>query len=268
MNLGTFRINLPTIFFCSAMKPTAQHLVIWCDSCGGQNRSIKTCLSLDICMRDAPNLKTITLKYFTSGHSFNYCDSDFANVERAIKRNVGNIFDYDDLYEIVRASKSNDIFTTRMRPQDFMHLGDSLSKIVNRKKDTDGQKFSWLKIHELKVTKSMPLTIAFKYNINDDYRYFSIAKYETVVDDNKRKRVPIPFSDLNLVNYPSDYSIPINEKKLEDLISLRLKFIPEEKSSFWSFLDDCSTSTEAETVEELMHGVFDVDEPGDFSDDE
>ncbi len=60
-------------------------LILWSDSCGGQNRSIKLVLMLIHVLQHHPSLETISLRYRLSGHSFLPNDSDFGDVECALK---------------------------------------------------------------------------------------------------------------------------------------------------------------------------------------
>lgn len=54
-----------------------EHLILWSDSCGGQNRNIKIELMLKAVLHDHPTLKKITHKYPIPGHSFLPNDDDF-----------------------------------------------------------------------------------------------------------------------------------------------------------------------------------------------
>lgn len=62
-----------------------EELILWSDSCGGQNRNIKMVLLLKSVLEDSQTLKSIRLRFLVSGHSFLPNDSDFGDVECAIK---------------------------------------------------------------------------------------------------------------------------------------------------------------------------------------
>ncbi|XP_050497796.1 uncharacterized protein LOC126878976 [Diabrotica virgifera virgifera] len=62
-----------------------KHLILWSDSCGGQNRNIKIVLMLNAIFDVHPLLERITLRLLTSGHSFLPNDTDFGDIECALK---------------------------------------------------------------------------------------------------------------------------------------------------------------------------------------
>ena len=68
------------------LPAAVEHLILWSDSCGGQNRNIKICLLLQYALQMHQTLKTITLRYRVSGHSFLPNDSEFGEVECALRR--------------------------------------------------------------------------------------------------------------------------------------------------------------------------------------
>lgn len=49
-----------------------EELILWSDSCGGQNRNIKIVLMLKAFLHSHPTLKKITQKFLIPGHSFTY----------------------------------------------------------------------------------------------------------------------------------------------------------------------------------------------------
>lgn len=62
-----------------------KNLILWSDSCGGQNRNIKLTLMLKALLNDHPTLETIRLRFLESGHSFLPNDTDFGRIEYALK---------------------------------------------------------------------------------------------------------------------------------------------------------------------------------------
>lgn len=245
------------------MNPTVKHLIIYADSCGGQNRSIKTILILLILLVHCHNLETITVRYFVSGHSYNSCDRNFGKVEQKIKLRDGLIFDLNDLIQAIEESQAEPKtpIVKEMQQPNFLYLGDSaLSNIVNRKYDLEGNKFSWLDIHEIILTKSEPNLISFKYGLDDEPRYFDIGKYESVMVDGKKEKRLIPIRSIPLIRGVVGDLKPINVDKRADLLKMRNDYIPNDKQAFWTFLDDCETSIESETIESLIQPKF-LEEP-------
>ncbi|CAH0553148.1 unnamed protein product [Brassicogethes aeneus] len=73
------------------LTPETEELILWSDSCGGQNRNIKIVLLLKAILEAHPLLKTIYLKYLIPGHSFLPNDTDFGEIERSIKYQIHNL---------------------------------------------------------------------------------------------------------------------------------------------------------------------------------
>lgn len=60
-------------------------LIIWADSCGGQNRSIRLVLMLIHILQRHCSLKTNSLRYLETGHTFLPNDSEFGDFECSLK---------------------------------------------------------------------------------------------------------------------------------------------------------------------------------------
>lgn len=64
--------------FCNKVPRNNDHVIMFSDSCGGQNRNIKVAL---MCMKflqeEQTSIKVIDQKFMTSGHSFLPNDADF-----------------------------------------------------------------------------------------------------------------------------------------------------------------------------------------------
>lgn len=67
------------------MNHNIKDLILWSDSCGGQNRNIKIVLLLKTIFNNNSELDTITLKYLYPGHSFLPNDQNFSDIESALK---------------------------------------------------------------------------------------------------------------------------------------------------------------------------------------
>lgn len=62
------------------LKPTAEHLILWSDCCGGQNRNIKIVLMMKAILSSHPTLKIISFRFLESGHTFLPNDTDFSKI--------------------------------------------------------------------------------------------------------------------------------------------------------------------------------------------
>lgn len=63
----------------------AEKIILYSDTCGGQNRNINITLPLKKLLTSLNNVKTIEQKYFVSGHSYNSCDRWFGIIEKTKK---------------------------------------------------------------------------------------------------------------------------------------------------------------------------------------
>lgn len=59
-----------------------RHIILYSDSCGGQNRNIKTFVMLSQFLEKNAKLQSITQHFFRSGHSYNVCDRKFGIIEK------------------------------------------------------------------------------------------------------------------------------------------------------------------------------------------
>ena len=63
-----------------------ENLILWSDSCGGQNRNIRITIMMQHLLQNHQSLKSISFKFRVPGHSFLPNDSEFGDVECAIKQ--------------------------------------------------------------------------------------------------------------------------------------------------------------------------------------
>lgn len=67
------------------VSPETKRLRLWPDSCGGQNSNIKMVLMLKSVLEEHTGLETITQHFLVPGHTFLKNDSDFSDIECALK---------------------------------------------------------------------------------------------------------------------------------------------------------------------------------------
>lgn len=91
-------------FIFEILKPGTQHLTLWSDCCGGQNRNIKMVLLMKAILNDHPDLKTITLKFLESGHTFLPNDTDFGKIESRLKQ-FQRLYTADDYINVIKVCK-------------------------------------------------------------------------------------------------------------------------------------------------------------------
>ena len=84
---GSHEIGSCLLKHLREMNTDAKHLILYSDSCGGQNRNIFiVCLLLHIVCSQEFTISLIDHKFMVSGHSYLPNDRDFGSVETARRR--------------------------------------------------------------------------------------------------------------------------------------------------------------------------------------
>lgn len=176
------------------IKAPVKKLFLWSDSCGGQNRSIKLVLFLIHILQNHTSLESISIRYRQSGHTFNQTalllivirtsnpighsflpnDTEFSDVECALKQHEKLCTDIK-IMEIMRNCRlKNKFVVNRMSKDDFFSVKELEKSVTNRKKDVDKTKVNWLNIHEIFIEKSQPTILKMRRQIRD---VFSARKH-------------------------------------------------------------------------------------------
>ncbi|GFW03109.1 uncharacterized protein TNCV_157291 [Trichonephila clavipes] len=146
-----------------------QKIIMYSDSCSGQNRNIKTVLSLlKLVQSEDIKAESIELKFLLSGHSYLPNDADFAVIEAYAKK-IPYIYNPSDWYHIIQNSKIKNPFrVVEMNPQEFLSTKPLEEAVTNRKKSTSGLTVNWLNMRWIKLERSKPSSIKFNYNFDED----------------------------------------------------------------------------------------------------
>ena len=199
----------------------AEQIILYSDSCGGQNRNIKMTMHLKKLLTSLVNVKTITQKFFITGHSYNSCDRCFGIIEKQ-RKNTQDIFLPTHWENIVRVAKKTDpkFEVLHMTSNDFFSSQQLLNLIVNRKISSENVKFSWFNIESIRYTKDKPFAFYVKLFKNNVELLVNLHKNDVV----QRMLVNVELENLS--------EIKIAKEKYDDLISL-LKYIPSEYHEFY-----------------------------------
>lgn len=132
-------------------------LVLWSDSCGGQNRNIIIVLLLKTIF-NSTELDTITLKYLYPGHSFLPNDRNFSDIESALKHQQ-RLYTPEDYINVMRTcKKKNPLIVTQMNDEDFVSSEMLEKKTTNRKVSISGDKINWLQARKIKLCRNHPFS--------------------------------------------------------------------------------------------------------------
>ncbi|KAL4083711.1 hypothetical protein QTP88_029027 [Uroleucon formosanum] len=203
-------------------------LVLWSDSCGGQNRNIKVVLLLKT-LFNSTELDSITLKYLYPGHSFLPNDRNFSDIESALKHQQ-RLYTPQDYINVMRTcKKKNPLMVIQMNDEDFVSSEMLEKKSTNRKVSVSGDKINWLQVRRIKLCRNQP---------------FSLLMSTTLLDENflkinieKRGRGRIS----NDILFPSETLLTklwpngkeINQAKLDDIKSI-MHLIPADAQEFYT----------------------------------
>ncbi|XP_037047212.1 uncharacterized protein LOC119082004 [Bradysia coprophila] len=203
-----------------------KRLILWSDSCGGQNRSIKFVMMMIFILQNHKTLETISMRYLQSGHSFLPNDSEFGEAETALKKH-DNLYTDTQYMDIMKGCRSEDQFEiNRMSTDDFFSVENLLSMITNRKTDMKHQKVSWLDTHEIVINKNEPAILNMAKKIGGPYQRVNIQKL----------RCPLQLKNVVLEKlWPTGR--PLSKEKIQDLRSM-MGLVLEEHRSFYDFLDE------------------------------
>ncbi|KAL2086584.1 hypothetical protein ACEWY4_017643 [Coilia grayii] len=176
---GSSEISTCVYKYLKELSPHVKHVVLYSDTCGGQNRNAAFSTMCLHAVSSLP-LSTIDHKYMESGHSQMECDSVHAAVETA-RRKV-SIYSPDGYYTLVRMARKNDPYSVHeLGHKDFLDFKSLSNHILkNRTKDGEGQAVHWQKIKWFRYMKEEQKTIFFKYDFTaPTFRKMTVAKQAT-----------------------------------------------------------------------------------------
>lgn len=225
------------------------HIVMYSDSCTGQNRNIKLSLSLLKLVQD-PNMQVdvIDHKFLESGHSYLPNDADFGIIESKARKKE-HIYCPNDWIELVKTAKrQKPLFeVTVMERTDFLSTKSLENQICNKKTAEDGGKVNWLKIKWLRYCKNANHTIYYKETLQTDMEFSKIN-----IEKRKSKGRP---SKINLsvqqeLMYPTQRSVkPIKKQHMNDL----LQYIPPKYHPYYRQLHCEQHQTRGQTLREAAN---------------
>lgn len=147
------------------VKDPVTSLVLYSDSCGGQNRNFKLCLILKKVLQDHPSLQSITLRYLQSGHSFLPNDREFGHYEKLIRmqEKIELPSQYVKLMKECHVN-ANPVEVIEMTHEKFISSSSLHRHVVRRKKCAINKaNVEFLKTHQIRMIKSEPSKLFFKY---------------------------------------------------------------------------------------------------------
>ena len=152
-----------------SLPANIEHVVLYSDACGGQNRNqvIATCL-LDA-VTSIGHIKTIDHKFLESGHTQMECDSMHSAIEFAKKKTA--IFVPSQWDTVIAMARRKDPYTVvPMKYYDIIDYKQVQNERAKVSKVSDsGKKVLWTKIRWMRYLESETESCLFKYNYDDDF---------------------------------------------------------------------------------------------------
>lgn len=227
---GSNEIGTCLMQYFSSLHPDIKHVIMYSDTCSGQNRNQYIVAALLLCQNTGTaeflSADILDLKYLETGHSMMECDSMHSAIERAKKyRKVYSPEEYEMIASLAR-QKPYPYQVKRMQYSDFFDLHKLAEKCIHmRTKDSEGETVQWLKIKWFRFIKGSRI-VYFKYDVEEeDFRCLHLVR-----DD-------FDFNSLLPLEKAYNEPLPISVKKKRDLVNLLQKgAIPATYRDFYSSL--------------------------------
>lgn len=236
-----------------------KEVILYSDSCGAQNRNIKTSAMLSHVLEKSSHLKSITQHFLRSGHSYNVCDRKFAIIEKKRKK-VDTIYVPSQSTLIENAKQTLPQFKViEMNATNFLSCTCLLSQFcTNRKKTVDNKDLNWFKFRKIGYLKGFPMKlffetyddVALKYDESvefhtDQTKILSVAKKDLKLDDFTKFELPLLYPEGR----------PIATPKKTDLMDL-LDLIPAEFRGFYTNMNH--TAADEQEVEKPIEEIIEI----------
>lgn len=211
---GSNEIGTCIYKYLESLPKSVEHVILYSDTCAGQNRNQFMTAALHHAVHNIPNLKIIEQKYLESGHSHMEVDSMHALIEKKSKR--VSVYHPDQWMTVAQCAKvQGDPYTVLPLTHEsfFDFKAVARQTMQNTTKNTRKQTVNWLKIKCLRVTEDDRDTVHYKYRQIDDFMQLKISTTNT--RNNPQARV----AGMVLLSLYTQ-QVPISPAKKEDLLKL------------------------------------------------
>lgn len=242
-NRGANEIATSILLYIKSL-PQTEHIVLFSDSCSGQNRNRHMVAALLHSVISNSNIKSINQKYLEPGHTEMECDSMHAAIEAAKK--CTSVYVPSEWDSIVRLARKKKPYTVvPLKYYDILNFKEVSSKIFPTTiVDTTGKRVQWLKLKWIQLRKHEPDCVFFKYEFDEDT--FHCIKINMNAKKSTRATVKSgSVFKLGVTEPNKCYTskLPISDAKKRDLLSLcKDGTIPEDFYLYFKSLP-CSSET-------------------------
>nr|CAH7727940.1 unnamed protein product [Callosobruchus chinensis] len=215
---------------CSSVKDK-NHLIVWSDSCAGQNKNINILTLYTVPVNDFEECQV--------GHTFLDSDRDFGRIEKVLRRHE-TLYTPQQYREIITNASKRNCHVNNMENQfyDLDSLTDRLG-LVYRKKDLLNESVPFRNIKWLRVDEFGYYLFKETYDENTTFKKVCMLKNKLRTD---------PCTDVNL-HHLEEKRGKVSEEKLDNLRT-QLQYVPEEHRWFYNQIlsgYDQHTSTSKKT---------------------
>ncbi|XP_067614936.1 uncharacterized protein, partial [Eurosta solidaginis] len=176
-----------------------KHVILYSDSCTGQNRNSFICAMFLKVLEDHPTIEMIDHKFLVVGHTHLECDTVHAQIEKK-KRNSSVSIQHPHDWSNLIAATNKKYITQDMKQEDFYNFHALMKdKYTWRSNNTNGEKFEWKLVRWLRYAKKEPGLIRYKYSLDmdDSFKELNISarrKRNQNIEPSKCYTGPLPIS--------------------------------------------------------------------------
>ena len=213
---GSAEIGTCLVKYISTIGPKVVHLIIFSDSCGGQNRNQFTAHAVIHGLKQNKNeLEIVDQKFLVRGHTDMEVDSMHGVIEKSYQ--VSTVMVPDDLHNVIRVARRNNPYEIiPMEHSDFINFKSSNRKFGNVR---------WTDVRQIRYLKEEPNYIYVKYSF--DSRFESICLRKPTRKSKANSSFQLAYNSR----------LPISCKKKKDLLKgCKEGIIPAEYHNFYQNL--------------------------------
>ncbi|KAJ1523112.1 hypothetical protein ONE63_001005 [Megalurothrips usitatus] len=219
-------------FFHEFLPPSVKHVIMYSDTCSGQNKNSHMCGALAMVVQQHPTLGTIDQKFLVSGHTHLECDQAHHQIESKKKHTSVALHHPSKFFDMVReVGPAKKKFTVREVTQpDLLDFNPVLLRDgpLVRKVDTEGQPFLFGDAQWFRFEKKDPSAILYKRTLYKEEPFVSLNWKRN------KKSSSLP----NMCATRKYFSpCPITKEKKKDI----LKLLPQIDPMYWAFSQDLVT---------------------------
>ncbi|KAE8738262.1 hypothetical protein FOCC_FOCC016262 [Frankliniella occidentalis] len=207
-----------TRYIKEEVKQPVSHLVMYSDTCSGQNKNSHVCAAFIATIQDHPSLKVIDHKFLIPGHTFMECDQIHAQIEKKKRRATAELHYPRDWFNFIRTTvpyNNSNLLVREMKQKHFLDFVSLLQLKMNgplimRSKNTEKEHFLFSHVQWFQYREESSTVVLYKEDLDCETAFKQI---------NFRRRGKLGINALK-TKQCSQQMLPISIEKKNDLLSL------------------------------------------------